>query len=82
MNQKQNPVKISKKDIRETVYNKLAAALAEYKNMVKEKRFDTNLKKASKLFADDITKAANKARKTTKKTAKVKKEESQDQPTD
>ena len=51
-------LKISKKQVQETVYNKLALALAEYKGSMKEKRFASNLKKASKLFADDISRKA------------------------
>ena len=52
--------KISKKDARKLIYNKLAMALAEYKDIVKEKRFASNLKKASKLFAADIARASGK----------------------
>lgn len=52
--------KISKKEARKMVYDKLAGALSEYKDVVKEKRFTTNLKKASKLFAADIARASNK----------------------
>ena len=50
----------SKKELRKLIYDKLAGALAEYKEVVKEKRFATNLKKASKLFAADIARASNK----------------------
>ena len=49
--------KLSKKEARKIVYEKFAVALAEYKVGVKEKKFTTNLKKASKLFAADIAKA-------------------------
>jgi hypothetical protein len=49
--------KASKKEIRLSVYNKLAHALNEYKKDIKPKKFETNLKKASKLFATDIAKA-------------------------
>ena len=49
--------KLSKKEARKIVYEKLSNALAEYKANVKEKKFDSNLKKASKLFAADIAKA-------------------------
>jgi hypothetical protein len=52
--------KFSKKEARRIVYEKLAGALAEYKNSLKEKRFTTNLKKASNLFAGDIVKAMKK----------------------
>jgi hypothetical protein len=62
--------KISKKQTREMIFEKLAAALAEYKNTMKEKKFVSNLKKASKLFADDINKKSKKSdtRKPAKKT--------------
>jgi hypothetical protein len=59
--------KISRKDIRQAIYDRLSTALAEYKSGMKEKRFDSNLKKVSRLFADEITKAAS------KKTTKLKK---------
>jgi|GEM_PF-3282763 len=51
--------KLSKKQARELVFNKLAGALEEYKEKIKEKKFRANLKKASKLFAADIAKAEN-----------------------
>jgi hypothetical protein len=60
MSKTEDAKKISKKEARKMVYDKLAGALAEYKDVVKEKRFTTNLKKASKLFAADIAKASNK----------------------
>jgi hypothetical protein len=50
------PQKISKKETRKLVYEKLAVALAEFKPGLKEKKFVNNLKKASKLFATDIAK--------------------------
>lgn len=52
--------KASKKELRKQVYEKLASALAEYKPNLKEKRFASNLKKASKLFATDIAKSIDK----------------------
>jgi len=52
--------KLTKKQAREMVFNKLAGALDEYKEKISEKKFRTNLKKASKLFAADIAKAENK----------------------
>ena len=57
--------KISKKQARKVVYDKLAGALAEFSNTVSEKKFRNKLKKASKLFAVDIAKAANKLPKAT-----------------
>ena len=71
-----SPEKISKKQTRETVYNKLAVALAEYKNSMKEKKFLTNLKKASKLFADEINKKSVKKTIKSVKKDRPKKEDS------
>lgn len=67
------PQKLSKKEARKLVYEKLAGALAEYKDSLKEKRFVNNLKKASKLFAADIAKTiGRKKEKAVKKTKKMK----------
>ena len=52
--------KVTKKEARKVVYEKLAGALAEFKDAVSEKKFRSKLKKASKLFAVDIAKAAKK----------------------
>jgi DNA-directed RNA polymerase subunit F len=52
--------KVTKKEARKVVYEKLAGALAEFKGTVGEKKFRNKLKKASKLFAVDIAKAAKK----------------------
>jgi len=57
--------KVSKKQVRKVVYEKLAGALAEFRDTVDEKKFRNKLKKASKLFAVDIAKAANKLPKVT-----------------
>ena len=77
--QKQKPVS-KKKEARRVVYEKLALALHEYKGHFKEKRFDANLKKASRLFANDLARAIKakkekvKKVKTKKKSQKVNKE--------
>ena len=56
--EKDLPVKkISKKELRKQVYDKLAGALAEYKTGINERKFDNRLKKVSKIFAFDIAKA-------------------------
>ena len=62
------PSKLSKKEARKIVYEKLAAALAEYRSGVKEKK----LKKASKLFAADIAKAVARQKQKIQKPAKIK----------
>ena len=64
--------KLSKKEARKLVYEKFASALAEYKTGVKEKKFDSNLKKASKLFASDIARAISKQRQKLQKPSKIK----------
>lgn len=66
--------KVSKKEVRKAVYEKLAGALAEYKDGFPKKKFESRLKKASKLFAVDIAKAT---RRTKKENIKVKKDGSQ-----
>ena len=62
------PSKLSKKEARKIVYEKLANALAEYKAGVKEKK----LKKASKWFAADIAKAVARQKQKIQKPAKIK----------
>lgn len=64
--------RLSKKEARQIVYEKLAAALAEFKTGIKDKKFESNLQKASKLFADDMVKAAGKTKDKTKKAPKKK----------
>jgi hypothetical protein len=65
--------KLTKKQAKKEVFEKLSGALAEYKNKLDKKKFENNLKKASKLFAVDLAKAFKKDRKaksTKKATAK------------
>jgi len=64
--------KLSKKEARKIVYEKFAVALADYRAGVKEKKFTSNLKKASKLFAADIAKAVARQRQKLQKPAKIK----------
>jgi hypothetical protein len=52
--------KLSKKETRKIVFDKLSNALAEYKGRVREKKLNNNLKKISKLLATDIVKAHEK----------------------
>ncbi|MFI5187487.1 MAG: hypothetical protein ACHQF0_12220 [Chitinophagales bacterium] len=70
--QKTSSKKISKKEARKLISEKIANALAEYRNSVKEKKFTNNLKKASKLFAADIAKAVGRQRQKLQKPAKIK----------
>jgi hypothetical protein len=62
------PSKLSKKEARKLVYERLSTALAEYKSSVKEKK----LKKVSKLFAADIAKAVARQKQKLQKPTKIK----------
>jgi hypothetical protein len=64
--------KLSKKQARKIVYEKFAVALADYRSGVKEKKFASNLKKASKLFAADIAKAVARQGQKLNKPTKIK----------
>jgi hypothetical protein len=55
--------RLSKKEAKNEVFNKLSNALAEYKNQLGKKKFEYKIKKASKLFALDIAKGIKKERK-------------------
>ena len=70
--QKPSSKKLSKKEARKIVSEKIANALAEYRSNVKEKKFSSNLKKASKLFAADIAKAVSRQRQKLQKPSKIK----------
>ena len=72
ISQQTSEKKLSKKEARKLVSEKIATALAEYRSNVKEKKFSTNLKKASKLFAADIAKAISRQRQKLQKPAKIK----------
>jgi len=64
--------KLSKKQARKIVYEKFAVALADFRSGVKEKKFASNLKKASKLFAADIARAVARQGQKLNKPAKIK----------
>ena len=49
--------RILKKEARQKVYDKLVVALAEFKNGVKDKKFEKKLRRTSKLFAVDLLKS-------------------------
>jgi len=46
-----------KKEARQKVYDRLVVALAEFKNGTKDKKFEKNLRRTSKLFAVDLLKS-------------------------
>ena len=67
--------KMSRKEARKKIYEKLETALQEFKTGIKEKRFASNLKKTSRLFANDLAKGMKqKKEKGKKKKEKMKKE--------
>jgi hypothetical protein len=67
--------KASKKETRRVIYEKLVDALQDYRTGIKEKKFEANLKKASRMFAADLAKGKKeKKEKNKKKKVKVKKE--------
>lgn len=70
MNQQEatTPAVPSKKQVRKEIGEKLAGALAEYKQELGEKKLATRLKKISKLISRDLQKVSKKQRR-----AKVKK---------
>ena len=50
--------RLAKKQTRKEIFLKLSAAMAEYKSRLDKKKFETSLKKASKLFAAQLAKAS------------------------
>jgi hypothetical protein len=63
--------KVSKKETQKEIFVKLSGALAEYKAPLGDKKFETKVKKASKLFAVDIARAFNRKSKESKQKLKV-----------
>jgi hypothetical protein len=61
-NKKVSARKARKKEARQRVYDKLVVALAEFKKGSKDKKFERNLRKTSKLFAVDLLKSSKKER--------------------
>ena len=70
--------KNSDKQLRKTIQEKLAAALADHKDAMDEKDFQNSVKKASKILSKDISEATakklKKEKKAEKKSGKKKKE--------
>jgi hypothetical protein len=52
-----------KKQIRETLQEKLAQTLADYKPVIGEKKFDDRIRKTARLFREDIVKSIPKKQK-------------------
>jgi hypothetical protein len=60
--------KLTKKEIDKTIREKLAWALADYRQDLGEKKFTTRIKKASKLFSRGVAKLSKKNTQKDKKT--------------
>jgi hypothetical protein len=61
-----------KKQVRKEIGEKLAGALADYKQELGEKKLATRVKEVSKLISRDLLKISKKQRKNAKKKASVK----------
>ncbi|MES1217430.1 MAG: hypothetical protein ABUT20_18120 [Bacteroidota bacterium] len=59
--------KRSKKDIRNTIREKLLVSLADYRSIVGEKKFDNRIRKTARRLGEDIIKALPKKQKKVKK---------------
>lgn len=64
-----NPTTPNKKQVRREIGEKLAGALAEYKQELGEKKLATHVKKVSKLISRDLLKISKRQNRQTKKTA-------------
>jgi hypothetical protein len=62
MGKKRETKKIQVKKLRKEVQEKLAAALADYKNGLPDKKYSKTLKKASKLFVSSFEKSNEKVK--------------------
>jgi hypothetical protein len=72
MNQQEmtHPTTPNKKQVRKEIGEKLAGALAEYKQELGEKKLATHVKKVSKLISRDLMKSSKKQKRDKKTTAK------------
>ena len=64
-----HPSTLDKKQVRKEIGEKLAGALADYKQELGEKKLATHVRKASKLISRDLMKINKKQRRNGKKTA-------------
>ena len=65
-----NPTVSEKKKVRKEIGEKLAGALAEYKQELGEKKLATHVKKVSKLISRDLQKVSKKQKRDKKRAAK------------
>lgn len=62
MGKKQETKKVRVKELRKEVLQKLATALADYKNGWPDEKYHKTLKRASKLFVTDLARVEQKVR--------------------
>ena len=67
MGKKKDTKKVMVKQLRKEVQQRLATALADFKNGCSEEKYNKTLKKASKLFVTDLARVEEKAKAKTKK---------------
>jgi hypothetical protein len=67
MGKNQETKKIRVKELRKEVQQKLAVALADYKNGWPDEKYNKTLKRASKLFVTDLERVEQKVRSKIKK---------------
>ena len=65
-----NPTVSNKKQVRKEIGEKLAGALADYKQELGEKKLATRVKKVSKLISRDLLKISKKQKRDKKQSAK------------
>ena len=65
-----NPTAPNKKQVRKEIGEKLAGALADYKQELGEKKLATHVKKVSKLISRDLLKISKKQKRSKKTAAK------------
>ena len=70
LSMKQKDKKNTKKELRTTLHQKLSLALADYKNILQEKKYERSIKKASRRLTTEIIEALNKESKITAKGTK------------
>ena len=60
--------KKSKKEIRNSIQEKLSVSLADYRSIVGEKKFDSRIRKTARRLGEDFARALPKKQKKVKKT--------------
>lgn len=61
--------KKAKKEIRNTIQEKLSVSLADYRSIVGEKKFDSRIRKTARALGEDVVRALPKKQKKVKKTS-------------